>query len=171
MLFMKKFWIQVAILLIVIFGALYLGFNLSLIEPLLPLTQNSPQTKLMINQTVLNVEVADTAAKRSRGLGGRDSLASDSGMLFIFPETKKYQFWMKGMKFSLDFIFIKDGKVVDLLRNVPPPEQNIADENLPLYQPIVPINMMLETNAGFIDANSIKIGDTVFLVKDEYSAR
>lgn len=161
---MKKFWIQIIILLVLIFGSLYLFTNSQVIETLLPLSSSNANTQIKIGGTTLQVEVANTAGRRSKGLGGRENLASGSGMLFVFPEEKKYQFWMKDMKFPIDFIFIKGGKIVDILSNVPPPQPNQKTETLPIYQPITAIDMMLEVNSGFIQANRIKIGDTVYLI-------
>ncbi|MFH0936836.1 MAG: DUF192 domain-containing protein [Candidatus Daviesbacteria bacterium] len=161
---MKQFFIQFAILTTIILGALYIAFNQSVIEPFLPINKTFTQTQIKINNTTVKIEVADTASKRSQGLSGRESMASDSGMLFIFESSKKYQFWMKGMKFPLDMIFIKDGKVVDVLKNVPPPSQGQKDDTLPIYQPVSEIDMMLETSSSFTDTNNIKVGDTVFLI-------
>lgn len=163
---MKKFWIQFTILTLVVLAALYVFYNpdtLGFLTPNRPQTLN--QTLLKIGDTVVNTEVADTPDKRGKGLGNRESIASDSGMLFIFESSKKYQFWMKGLKFPLDFIFIRDGKVVDLLRNIDPPTSGQDDSALPVYEPVVPIDMTLEVNKGFIDAHNIRIGDTVFLMK------
>lgn len=168
---MKKFGIQVFLLLIVIFGAMYTLSNPQSVSPFINVpsllnTQAGVPAKqqIKINNTLINVEVADTAAKRAQGLGGRDTLATGSGMLFVFPEEKVYQFWMKGMKIPIDFIFIDKGKVVDLLPNIPPPQQNQQD-NLPIYQPVAAIDMMLEVNSGFISNNQIEVGDTVYQIK------
>lgn len=161
---MKKFWIQIIILVLIIFGALYASFNRSILEPFLPPT-NLSQTQIQVGESIFSVEVVDTATKRNKGLSGRESLATGSGMLFIFPETKVYQFWMKGMKFPLDMIFIREGKVVDVLKNIPNPSAEQSDQSLPIYQPIVPIDMMLEVNSGTLDNNNINIGDGVYLLK------
>lgn len=162
---MKKFGIQLAILLIIIFGALYFSFNQGMLSGIMPQSAVSGQSKIKINNTVVNIEVADTPAERSQGLGGRDKIATDAGMLFIFPEAGKYQFWMKGMKFPLDFIFIRDGKIVDLLSQIPPPSAEVPGSTLPVYEPTVPVDMLLEVNGGFAGANGIKMGDQVFLVQ------
>lgn len=162
---MKRFSIQLAILLIVSIGALYLGFHSQVLGPLLPGVITPTTQQIKINDTLINVEVADTSAKRSKGLSGRESLATSSGMLFVYPEAKKYQFWMKGMKFALDVIFIKDGRVVDEIINVPPPDPGTPDTALPVYQPMVSIDMVLEVNSGFAKEHNIKIGDQIFIVK------
>lgn len=164
---MKKFWIQVIILVGVIFGALYLAYNQEIVEEFFPLNKNLVQKQLRVSEAIVTVELADTPAKRSKGLSGRDSLASDAGMLFIFPEVKKPRFWMKGMKFPLDLIFIQEGRVVDSLAHVPPPVPHQKDEDLPFYQPVVPIDMVLEVNSGFIETHNIKVGDRVFLIESQ----
>lgn len=161
---MKKFAIQVVVLLIVAFAALYFSFNQNLIRGVVPGGQTLSLTQIKINNTVVNVEVADTAAERSKGLSDRASLAEDAGMLFVFPEPKKYQFWMKGMKFPLDLIFIQNSKVVDIIKGATPAEER-DDLELTIYEPTVPVDMLLEVNSGFSDANNIKVGDRVYLIK------
>ena len=105
------------------------------------------------------VELADTAVKRAQGLSGRDSLPENRGMLFIFPEETLPTFWMKDMKFSLDFIWVRGAKVVTLHPNVPSPEATATD--LALYSPSEPIHFVLEVNAGFIAKHHIAVGDSI----------
>lgn len=165
---MKKFWIQVIVLVAIIFISMYVSFdnNTDLLNSLLPASsQPTQKSQLKIDDTTLTVEVADTPQTRNQGLSGRDSLSPNSGMLFVFPDTKKDQFWMKDMKFPLDFIFIRSGKIVDLIQNVPVPAPNQPDSSLPIYEPVEPIDMMLEVNAGFVRDHNIKVGDTIYLVK------
>lgn len=152
-------------LLIVAFTALYLSFNQGLIRPLVPGNPASTQTQIRINETLVKVEVSDTAAERSKGLSGRTDLAADSGMLFVFPESKKYQFWMKGMKFPLDLIFIQNSQVVDFISGSSPPSAGQGDASLTIYEPTVPIDMLLEVNSGFASKNNIKVGDRIYLIK------
>ena len=160
---MKKFIIQFVALVIIIFTALYFGTsNNSLITfPPAP----TAQTKLTINSTVVNVDVADTPEKRKQGLSGRESLASDSGMLFIFDKPTKAGFWMKVMKIAIDLIYINDKKVVDIIKNATPPAPGQKDEDLPIYVPNQEINMVLEINAGFVDSHNIKVGDMIEIQK------
>lgn len=162
---MKKFSIQAVFLVMVIIGSLYLSFRSDLRQLPIPGSQTPQQKKIKINDVVIKVNVADTPQLRSKGLGGRDSLAEDQGMLFIFPEAKKYQFWMKGVKFPLDMIFIADGRVVDIIKNVPTVPKSTSDEGIIRYQPIISVNMVVEVNAHFVDKHNVKVGDTVFEVK------
>ena len=52
------------------------------------------------------VELADTEAKRARGLMNRDSLARSAGMLFVYPRAQAVGFWMKNTLIPLDMIFM-----------------------------------------------------------------
>ena len=96
-------------------------------------------------------------------MSGREKLASDEGMLFIFEEVDKYPFWMKGLNFPLDFIWINGDKVVDILPNISPPSPGQSDESLTIYQPRVEIEKVLEINGGTAEKLGIKIGDSVKL--------
>lgn len=116
---------------------------------------------LQINGNILKVEVANTASKRSKGLGGRESLASDQGMLFIFEREGNYTFWMKGLKFPLDFIWIKGNQVLDIMPNIPPPQPGQTDQDLLIYQSKMTVDKVLEVNGGTADRLYIKIGDIV----------
>ncbi len=116
---------------------------------------------LQIGQAQIKVEIAATLDQWRQGLSGREQLLPGRGMLFIFPQSLEQHFWMHGMKFSLDFIWINNGKVVQLNSNIPPPQ---AEEQPQLIMAKQPINMVLEAPAGWIEKNNIKIGDQVFLL-------
>jgi len=68
------------------------------------------------------LEVADTEEKRALGLGNREELCEDCGMLFIFEKPAKAGFWMKNMHFSIDILWIKDGKIIYKKSNASPDE-------------------------------------------------
>lgn len=114
--------------------------------------------KLQINNQVFTYEIAITDAQRQQGLSGRDPLPENHGMLFVFPNKAQHGFWMKDMKFALDFIWIDDTTVVDISENVPPPtpgQQPVA------LGPQKSVNRVLEVNAGTVQRTGIKVGDTV----------
>ncbi len=121
---------------------------------------------LTVGEKVLSVEVVNTEALREKGLSGRTSLPTDSGMLFVF-ETKKVNpiFWMKGMLIPLDIIWIADDEVVKIDKNVSPPATDTPDDKLKKFSANQPVDYVLEVNAGFIDNNGIKVGNNVDLSK------
>jgi uncharacterized membrane protein (UPF0127 family) len=113
---------------------------------------------ITINQTTFEIEIADNDTKRQKGLSGRDKLDEKDGMLFIFPRSDYYNFWMNEMKIPLDFVWIDGNKVIDLTENVQIPKDN---KELSLFSSKKPANKILEVNAGIIKKYSIKIGDIV----------
>ena len=130
------------------------------------LSTNTPKEtqSMTVGSKTITVEIANTTSLRERGLSGRSSLAENTGMLFVF-ETKPVTptFWMKDMAIPLDIIWIKDGKVVKLDKKVPFPAPGTADSSLKTYPAGVPIDYVLEVNAGFSDKNNLKVGDSVAL--------
>ncbi|MFA6569813.1 MAG: DUF192 domain-containing protein [Bacteroidota bacterium] len=120
---------------------------------------NQNQSSILIGKTKILAEVADTENLRIQGLSGRDKLPESTGMLFVFDKPGMYSFWMKDMKFSLDFIWISNNQVVDLTEDVPYPKH--PNESLPIYQPKTPVDHVLEVTAGFIKKEGIQIGDAV----------
>jgi hypothetical protein len=76
---------------------------------------------LRINNTVFRVDIANTLELRELGLSGRESLAAGTGMLFIFNAPGQWGFWMKGMNFPIDIIWLdQDFKPVQVATNVSP---------------------------------------------------
>jgi uncharacterized membrane protein (UPF0127 family) len=111
----------------------------------------------------LHVELADTDGKRQHGLSGREPLAEQQGMLFVFADTQQTrpEFWMKGMKFDLDLIWLKDNKVVDITPHVPAPKNE--NDALPSYAPSADVDMVLEVSSGWSERHDIKRGATLEL--------
>jgi uncharacterized membrane protein (UPF0127 family) len=109
------------------------------------------------------MEVARTDTERQRGLGGHAPLGETDGMLFVFERPSFHAFWMKGMLFPLDLMWIENGQVVYVERNAPnyPPET--SDRVLPIYAPPALATYVLEVNAGFADRYGIGEGAFVEL--------
>jgi len=160
----KKFAIQSVLLLIVVAMGLffYSGGLSNTTVPFLP--QSSSAREVSINNAKIKVELANTQDKRSKGLGGRQAIATDEGMLFIFDRADKYPFWMKNLNFALDFIWINGEKVVEVTENVPPPTPGAADSSLTIFSAASPIDKVLEVSAGTVNRLSIKVGDSAKLL-------
>jgi uncharacterized membrane protein (UPF0127 family) len=85
-------------------------------------------------------------------------------MLFVFPTSSQPAFWMQGMQFPLDFIWISaGGRITDLTENVPPPAAATPDSELPVYRPSAPVLYVLEVNAGVVAATAVHMGDAIAL--------
>lgn len=114
-----------------------------------------------INNKSYKLIVAKTNLELIKGLSGRDSLAKDTGMLFIFKEKGIYPFWMKNMKFPIDIIFISDNTITDLYENVQPAPVGQPDQDIPKYKPSEAGNYVLELNANEVSKQKMKKGDNV----------
>ena len=122
--------------------------------------QNSKE--VIIGDNKITVEIADTENTRFKGLSGKDKIDENTGMLFVFDGSAAIRtFWMKDMKFPLDFIWINDNKIIQIDKGIQIPQANTPDANLPTYTSKEPVNYVLEVNAGYTDKNNIKVGDSV----------
>ena len=89
-----------------------------------------------VEDLVFPVELADTPDKRIRGLSGRVSLESGTGMLFIFEKPERFRFWMREMEITLDIVWIGSNcEVVDVSENVPFPDPETPLDELPRFSP------------------------------------
>ena len=115
----------------------------------------------------IRVLVADTPSERAAGLSGYARLPDDAGMLFALPEPQQPSFWMKGMLFAIDIIWIRDGAVVQIHASVPPPPPDTPEDQLPRYRPDEPITHVLELTAGSAERLGITIGSRIASCADE----
>jgi uncharacterized membrane protein (UPF0127 family) len=106
-------------------------------------------------ETVFQVEVADTPAKRELGLQYRKELAADRGMIFLFPAPSVQSFWMKNTPLPLDMIFIgSDRKIVGIVEQTVP--FSLDSRSVPAASQFV-----LEINGGLSKRLGIRAGDSV----------
>ena len=146
--FIKNFGIGLALFLtFLVLGGLY-NFLDKEQQPILKETRLGGQ--------LFSIEIADTPAKRIRGLSGRSSLPENRGMLFIFEIPGQYGFWMKGMFIPIDIIWIRGNRIIGLEKNILP------SSNLNYYSP-EPVDKVLEINAGLSDKLGLKAGDEIEL--------
>ncbi len=177
----KTFAVISILIIIVIFLALAVVY-------LKPFSVGGEKKILTVSGTTFEVGVASDAASRMKGLSGRTSLGENKGLLFIFPTPGNYGFWMKGMNFPIDIVWIRsgspseilftrlnffqkfwrvrdktwEGKVVGVSENLQPePRKTIF--TLPIYYPPANVDWVLEVNAGMVSKYGIKEGNVVEL--------
>lgn len=118
--------------------------------------------RVIIGDVWFEVEVPRTQYAKQQGLTGRPYLEADKGMLYLAEGPQAGAFWMKGMRFPLDFIWIgNDCRVVDMHPYAPVPTANTPDEWIPTYRSNRSAAFTLEVNAGDIDRYDIRVGDRV----------
>jgi uncharacterized membrane protein (UPF0127 family) len=114
----------------------------------------NPWLWVTVGKVTIKAEAVRTPQKLYLGLSYRQELPEGRGMLFFMPTVEVQEFCMRGMHFPLDFIWIRDGRVAGLTRNVPP------DFPGDLTSP-QPVQYVLEVPAGFADKYAIQVGDPV----------
>jgi len=117
--------------------------------------------RVTVGEHTFDIIVAKTEVERERGLGYRTSLPKNTGMLFLFDTPRVQTFWMKGMQFPIDIIFIRDTTIVTIYKNVPFFPPDTPNSALPLYRSKEPADIVLEINAGLTDTYGIQEGDGV----------
>ena len=107
----------------------------------------------------IKVDLALTEAEQKQGLSGRQNLAPNTGMLFVFDQPGKEPFWMPDMNFSIDIIWITPDLKVDYIANDATPESYPetfgpgANDGVAKY--------VLEVPADFAKQNNLKIGESI----------
>lgn len=127
-------------------------------EPGSTIETNATKDEVRINDAVFTVDIADTFIERTQGLSGRPSLGENEGLLFVFDQSNIHSFWMKGMNFPIDIIWINnEQRIVHIEHDLSPDTypQSFAPEEAALY--------VLEINAGKAKENGISLGDWVTL--------
>ena len=112
-----------------------------------------------------SAEIADTPQAREDGLSGIASISDTEGMLFLFSEPQILKFWMRGMQFPIDIIWIDGDTIVDITENVAVPSPATGDFDLGIYQPSKPSDKAFEVNSGWSLRHDIKIGDKVSITR------
>jgi uncharacterized membrane protein (UPF0127 family) len=140
---------KVIIGLIVVFGVLIV---------VLFLASQIKSPKIKVNGKTFSLYVAKTDKDRQVGLSKYKTLSDGKGMIFLFDKEDYYPFWMKGMKFPIDIIYIKGDKVVTVFKDL-----KAENSDSVIFYPSSPADKVLEVNAGLSAKNGIEAGDKVEL--------
>ncbi len=112
--------------------------------------------------TTIQVELALTPQQRWRGLMGRRSIDKDGGMLFVFPEQRWLEFWMKDTWISLDMVFLdKDRRVTAIFERVPRAYPDTPESKLARRSAVG--QYVLELPAGAAKRRGLKVGQSLRL--------
>jgi uncharacterized membrane protein (UPF0127 family) len=111
--------------------------------------------RVTIQGVTVHAELARTPSERERGLSGRDSLAPDRAMLFVFEARERHPFWMHDMRFDLDLVWIAGERVVDVSHRA----SHLDPDRI--LEPRVPADRVLEVVAGTALAHGWGPGDPV----------
>lgn len=116
---------------------------------------------VVVGDSVLDTELVVTSDQQSLGLGYRNSLGTDSAMLFVNEDAAQRSFWMKGMRFCLDILWIEDGIIVGAAENTCPDPEGTADADRLRVSSPSPVTFVLELNAGWLQDHGYGVGTPV----------
>ena len=110
---------------------------------------------LLVKDAEIHVEMADTPEVQTKGLGYRESLPDNHGMLFTEPHC----FWMKGAQFAIDAVALtKSGEVLGYQTM---PVETDPENPTRLYHPPAETALVLELPGGWGESHGLEIGDNV----------
>lgn len=118
----------------------------------------SPRIAVAYNETrgmhlATQLEVADSASLRRKGLMGRESLAMGSG-LWIYPCESVHTF---AMRFAIDLVYLDRNFVVKKVRSSVPPRRLSA---------CFTARSVIELPAGVVEATETKAGDRISIQRE-----
>lgn len=103
----------------------------------------------------LDIEFAETEYEVQTGLMYRDQMKEKQGMLFIFPDVRVHSFYMKNTEIPLDIIFIDENLTIASFQENAKPFDETGLSSL------VPIQYVLEVNAGLAEKWNLEVGDKI----------
>ena len=127
----------------------------------LALAQDAPQATLptvelkMENGRKVTAEVADESSERATGLMFRESLAPDSGMLFVLPRAERASFWMKNTRIPLSIAFLNRAGVILEIHDLEPFSEKAVMSTFPA------IAYALEMERGWFEKAAVMPGDRI----------
>ena len=106
----------------------------------------------------LKIEIPQTPGEFRTGLMFRESLDTDSGMLFVFDRVAQQSFHMSHTTIPLDIAFIDEEGCIESIKELTPLRREPVYSNAPVLY-------ALEVNQGWFAENEVKVGDQI--IKDE----
>jgi len=125
-----------------------------------------------------HLELAADEPTRMKGLGGREFIEPDGGMLFVFPTAAKRSFVMRDCPISIDIIFLDpSGRVVAThhMEAEEPRREGESDwqyeERLKRYSSRFASQFVIELAGGTLESLELKAGDRIALDTAKLKAR
>lgn len=151
---------KVATLLVLFAALVFLG----LIYFSLQSIPKANYTKFTLNQTQYNITyVASNESALEHGLMNT-TVTNSTTMLFVFQAPGIYPFWMFDTYTNLDMIWINasggQGRIVYIIENA---TSCFNASNCAVYTPNANANYVIEARSGFVNRNSVYLGEKIAL--------
>lgn len=110
-----------------------------------------PRMELAVGFHRIEVEVAADQTDRMQGLMQRRVMATNQGMLFVFPQTERHCMWMRNTFLPLSVAFLDEqGYILNIEEMKPQTEDNHCAAGLARFA--------LEMNSGWFASKGLKPG-------------
>jgi uncharacterized membrane protein (UPF0127 family) len=140
----------ILITIVLLGGAYFLAISGKSTERQTQTTKSS--CAINLDNRCIELERADTNARRIKGLSDRKSMDTYQGMLFVFDHAQEQCFWMKDMHFALDMVFVDNNKKIVKI------DKNISPDTYPQNYCADGARYVIELNSGIADRAGLKIG-------------
>lgn len=137
-----------------------IGCTIILVPYLNKITAVEHKDEIKINDQIIIAEVVKDPLDKEKGLSGRDEIGVNEGMLFLYDAPGLYGFWMKGMRFPIDIVWIRSNTVVGFVENVDP-QIGAPDSALRTHYPPENVDRVLELRAGRAKMLRLNVGDAM----------
>ena len=102
----------------------------------------------------LQIEIPTEIRDFNLGLMFRESLDTNSGMLFIFDEVAEQSFHMRETKIPLDIAFIREDGIIESIKQLEPFDESAVYSKGKVF-------CALEVNRGWFAENNVEVGDEI----------
>lgn len=114
---------------------------------------------LTAGSDTIRAETARTWAEKQQGLQGRVELGHEEGMLFVFDDDQRREFWMKETYIPLDLVALdRNMKILEVIA--------MAPLDTTIHKTRHRARFALEVRQGFLERYGMKVGDRLDVVDD-----
>lgn len=145
----------------VLYALSFTAMTLSILFFVFSITNSMSYTDVLrkinlVSMHTMSYDVVVNLGDMEKGLGGRDFIPPNYGMLFAFQKNDMYGFWMKDMRLPIDILWLSDtGMILKI-------DASVATSTYPqVFYPPVPVRYVLETAAGESIRRGWQIGTDV----------
>ncbi|OGZ70368.1 MAG: hypothetical protein A2904_00605 [Candidatus Staskawiczbacteria bacterium RIFCSPLOWO2_01_FULL_33_9] len=117
--------------------------------------------RVCFKEYCFDVQLAQNAIDKTKGLMFQKSLEQNRGMLFLFDKEAKYSFWMQNTLIPLDIIWINENKRVVFISES---NQPCTWSSCPSITPTADAKYVLELNSGVVQKIGLKLGNELSLI-------
>lgn len=132
-----------------------------------------PIERVRLDGRTFRLELAADSDSRTKGLGEREEIAKDGGMLFVFPDARPRTFIMRDCLVPIDIIFLDATSRIVAMHQMevePPRKEGESDreyeDRLHPYRSRWPTQFVIEIRGGLLDELKLEPGQRIDLDTD-----